>query len=358
MIKKYLLVLLMIALIVVSLSCGSSKELLIDKNITADEEVDSYGKPTTSPSTGTKIIATANTVYHGAFVGDEITEANVSAFETMSGEKLDVAVKFLAFCVIDEMSAFPQAEAQIMAKRNGVLFIKLEPWSWGVAGKPAYSLEDIISGKYDGTLRKFANGAKAYGKPVFVTFGHEMNGWYPWSGNPTLYIAAYRYVYNKVSKYGANNITWVWNPYLDSGNMMAYYPGSSYVDWVAVDGYNTEDYGAAWSSAEQLFAESISQLESLKKPVMIGELATDANNDYDQTVRKPEWLSTGMNYLCKKLTAGGSDNLIKGTVYFNVDKTEGGQPKDWAIDTLISQNSYKSAIASNKACFAKDIQIK
>lgn len=358
MIKKYLLVLLMIALSVVSLSCGSSKDVLCppaDDGAVNDVTFD--GKPG-APKTGTKIAAVPNTVYHGAFVSDIITESSVSAFETMSGERLDIALKFLAFCVIDDTSAFPQAEAIVMAKRNGVLFIKLEPWSWNTAGKPTYALEDIVTGKYDGTLKKFAAGAKAYGKPVFVSFGHEMNGWYPWSGDPKLYISAYQYVYNKINKAGATNITWVWCPTLDNGNMMSYYPGNNYVDWVAVDGYNTEDYGAPWTSAEFLFADSISQLEKLNKPVMIGEMACDANTDYDQVTRKPQWLYSATDHLSKKVKTGSTDNLIKGIVYFNMDKVEGGAPKEWAVDIPEAQAQYKAAIAANRAVFIKDIQLK
>ena len=223
--------------------------------------VSELGKPVaTAPVRSLKIVPSANSVFHGAFVGDDITEANVAAYETMSGERVDIVLKFLAFTAIDNGSGFPATEAAVMDKRGGVLFIKLEPWSWNLAGMPAYSLSDIIAGKYDATLRKFATGVKNYGKPVFVTFGHEMNGnWYPWAGNPTLYKNAYIYVYNKITKAGATNITWVWNPHIDCGTLSTYYPGSNYVDWVALDGYNTEDYGMPWRSAEQMLSAPLTE---------------------------------------------------------------------------------------------------
>ena len=299
-----------------------------------------------------KIVPAQNSnVYQGAFVDDNISEASVLAYEKMSGEKLDIGLKFLAF---QTGLPFPAQEAKVMEKRGGTILIKLESWAWKGKDDDSFPLENILKGKHDHYLKKFAEGAKAYGKPVFVSFDHEMNvpknnRWYPWAGNPELYKKAYRYVHDKISKeYGACNITWVWNPNIDFGSLQAYYPGGDYVDWVAVDGYNTEDWGANWRSCAELFSPSLPKLRSFGKPIMIGEFASDENTPHDVKVRKPAFLSRCIPYFAQE--------KIGAFVYFNVDKTEGGKPKEWAIDSPQSQKAYSKALSKLEALFQKDIE--
>ncbi|MGE5765396.1 MAG: hypothetical protein ACM3ZF_16470, partial [Mycobacterium leprae] len=67
---------------------------------------------------------------------------------------------------------------------------------------PDYQLSDIISGRYDDYVRRYARAVAAFQLPVGLRFDHEMNGiWYPWAeqvnGNkPGEYIAAWRHVHD------------------------------------------------------------------------------------------------------------------------------------------------------------------
>ncbi len=294
-----------------------------------------------------KIIPDKNGVYQGAFVSDDISEEEVKGFETMSGEKLDIGLKFLAFST---GLNFPTEEANVMASRGGAIFIKLEPWSYNGKDDQSYSLKDIVSGKYDLLLKRFADGVAKFGKPVFVSFGHEMNGsWYPWAGSPEDYKQAYRYVHDKIESYGADNITWVWNPNIDMGMFNDYYPGDKYVDWVAADGYNTEDWGSQWRSFKELFDSSLDELQQFNKPIMVGEFGCDENNNTDKTVRKPQFLSGS-------LEAIAAEKRVKAYIYFDINKFEGGAPKDWAIESPESRKAYAEAIGKYKALFVEDIQ--
>lgn len=46
----------------------------------------------------------------------------------------------------------------------------------------AYSLSRFAAGDHDGYLRTWADALRAWGHPVTVRFGHEVNGWwYPWA---------------------------------------------------------------------------------------------------------------------------------------------------------------------------------
>lgn len=295
-----------------------------------------------------KIAPSTDGIYQGAFVNDQITEAAVADFEKMAGQPLDIGLKFMAFAT---GLNFPQQEAEVLAQKGGAIFIKLEPWSWKGKGDQSFSLDKLIAGEYDTLLKTFAEGAVKFGKPIMVSFGHEMNGnWYPWAGNPELYQQAYRYVHDKISKeYGACNITWVWNPNIDFGRLNDYYPGDEYVDWVAVDGYNTEDWGSSWRNCSQLFSGIVDDIAAFNKPIMIGEFASDANNTPEEKTKKPAWITECMDYYAQ-------DKRIKAYIYFNQDKVEDGQKKAWAITTSEAAKAYSEAIKKYAASFIETIQ--
>jgi len=284
-------------------------------------------------------------LYQGVFVGDNVSEWSIEDFAKMSGTDVDIALKFLAFGTgLD----FPAAEATLLAEKGGAIFIKLEPWSWKGKDDKSFRLEDVVAGKYDHLLKHFAEGAKAFEKPIFVSFAHEMNGnWYPWSGNPALYKKAFQHVHDAIERAGAKNITWVWNPDIVS-SAKEYYPGDKYVDWIAIDGYNTQDYGAPWRSCSELFSEKMTELGSLGKPIMIGEFASDANDHADETTRKPEFLSNCISHFAH-------EKQVKAFIYFNKDKVEEGQPKQWAVSAPEARKAYREAVKKYERSFRDQI---
>jgi beta-mannanase len=292
-----------------------------------------------------KIIPDRNGKYNGAFVADDISERSVIDFEKKTGERLDVALKFLAFST---GLNFPLSEAKIMASRKGALFIKLEPWSWKGKGDRSFSLDDILDGKCDQLLERFARGAKAFGKAVFVSFAHEMNAnWYPWSGDPEKYKQAYQYVHDRIESYGAKNITWVWNPDVSS-SFNDYYPGDRYVDWIALDGYNTQDYGAPWKNFKELFGSALDNAAKFGKSIMIGEFASDANDGTDEGNRKPEFLRNAIDFMA-------NDKRIRAFIYFDADKIEEGEQKHWSLDTPESIKAYRQAMHKYESLFRSSI---
>lgn len=283
-------------------------------------------------------------LYQGAFAPDPrygkmdfVTKDSLEAFENMSGAEVDIALKFLSFATgLD----FPAAEAGAAARNGGAVFIKLEPFdpvSWKEHKKDVYPLKDIINGKYDHLLKNFAEGAKRFGKPVFVSFGHEMNGnWYPWARKPALFRQAYQRVHQVVSA-TAPNITWVWNPDIFS-DPRSYYPGDAYVDWAAIDGYN-------WTGkkpAAEIFGQHVKQLKPFGKPIMIGEFA------------------------CARDSAGCVTDFIdfvthnkdlKAYVYFNKDEEKDGKLQKFSLKTPEERAAYQEAVKKNEALFKGRIQV-
>jgi len=147
------------------------------------------------------------------------------------------------------------------AGSGGMLLLTLEPR----AGLAAVTAEVAT------TLAARLAGLNRRGVPVFVRFGHEMNGsWYPWGQQPAAYIAAFRRVAEAVRR-GAPLSAMVWAPSYgggypfaggrnlahpgtadfdaldsdhDRGLTMAddpyapYYPGDDVVDWVGMSLYH------------------------------------------------------------------------------------------------------------------------
>jgi hypothetical protein len=128
-----------------------------------------------------------------------------------------------------------------------------------VAAQYAY-LGQIPQGVWDAKLKEVAGVLRDFGQPVMLRWAHEMNGnWYPYSGafsggrsdadqngvadGPQTYIAAWRYVHALFKAEGATELLWIYSPNAESfpnaewNGLFSYYPGSKYVDLIAVDVY-------------------------------------------------------------------------------------------------------------------------
>lgn len=184
--------------------------------------------------------------------------------------------------VIDSFKTFDQApiyypQLDAIDAHGAVPMITWEPQT---SSEGRIDLSAIASGSYDGYIGDAARAAAAWRQPLMIRFGQEMNGsWYPWSpasGNSARsFVHAWRHVVRVFRHAGADNVEWVWTPYVETENDLPFarfYPGDRYVDWAGVDGYN---WGGrfAWKSFHELFARSYHRLVRLtSRPLMIGEV--------------------------------------------------------------------------------------
>ena len=207
----------------------------------------------------------------------------------------------------------------------------------------------ILNGSQNAVIDDFARQSKTWGKPFFLSFGHEMNGnWYAWSGaktgnNAQKYIDAYRYVWNRFNAAGNTNAVWVWSPNVDSvpnetwNNLNNYYPGASYVDWVAID-----FYGLEWGDQKAGNAiDKVYTTYSLSKPIMIGETAAADCSHYAAgvTMTKDQWIADLFLQMSKRPN-------LRAFFWFNINKEA-----DWRItscDAPLSQINYQAGVASTK----------
>ncbi|MBN3038694.1 MAG: hypothetical protein JW869_04665 [Candidatus Omnitrophica bacterium] len=124
-------------------------------------------------------------------------------------------------------------------------------------------LEDIISGTYDDNLANIGTWIKNAKRPVYLRIGYEFDG--PHNHyDPALYVKAYRYIVDKFSAMGVNNVSYVWHSYANYTEcpLMDWYPGDDYVDWFAISYFNLIEK----------FRDQIAQLaREHNKPLMIAE---------------------------------------------------------------------------------------
>lgn len=218
---------------------------------------------------------------------------------------------------------FP-AEAAKNAWANGAVpNITWEPWFWSDNQK--IHLTDINAGAWDNYISAWGAAAAAFGKPVFVRWGHEFNGdWYPWGlakngQDAGVYVKAYKRVHDLVEKAGAKNLIWVWCPNANSvpaqpwNNPMSAYPGDAYVDWIAIDGYDFDGNLSFSEIFSKVYSEAILNID---KPIYIGEFATGRTGK-----AKADWLEDMHESLATHFPG------IKGIVYFSVKKE-----RDWRLD--------------------------
>jgi beta-mannanase len=140
------------------------------------------------------------------------------------------------------------------------------------------SVSAIASGQYDEYLASYAKDVRSYGQNVILSFGHEMNGgWYSWGyghTSPAIFVAAWRHIVTVFRRAGAHNVTWLWTVNVidkrrnQIPNPTAWWPGSSYVDWVGIDGY----FRRPSSQFAGVFGPTIVAVRQLTRdPILIAE---------------------------------------------------------------------------------------
>jgi hypothetical protein len=206
--------------------------------------------------------------YLGVFEPDAPgSYAGINQFAQAIGRQPNVVSYFSHW-----FAPFDVGFATSAAKHGAVALVQIAPRN--------IPLASIARGRYDAYLRSYAAAVKAFGAPVILSFGHEMNGtWYSWGYThtpPAVFVAAWRHVVTVFRNQGTRNVTWLWTANImgvgrDANNIpnpSRWWPGSSYVNWVGIDGYY-------WSSSlgfASLFGPTIAAVRELTPdPILIAE---------------------------------------------------------------------------------------
>lgn len=212
-------------------------------------------------------LPTTSDSYLGVFTkGAPDSYAGVTAFGKAAGTKPDVAMYYSGWFV-----PFSTSFANTAAENGAVPLVQMDP--------DKISLAAIASGNYDGYLSSYAEAVRAYGHPVILSFGHEMNGdWFSWgykNTSPAVFVAAWRHIVRLFRALGAQNVTWLWTVNIINDTQRGkiprptqWWPGSAYVNWVGIDGYYLK---SSWQFAP-LFGPTITAVRSLTlDPILIAE---------------------------------------------------------------------------------------
>jgi hypothetical protein len=256
----------------------------------------------------------------GAYVGDiDATPSLVASFDSLTNASSDIIATFVDLGSGD----FPSAEKSVVGAKGKTLLMFLEP---------QYSLAQINSGAYDSILQQYAAAASAYGYPIILAPFDEFNlnetvwGYSVGGNTPAQFIKAWQHVHSFFVNDPNVKFALVYNnvpePADSANTYSAYYPGSAYVDYVGVDGFNFNATTASALSFNQVFDPIMPYLESLDKPILF---ASVGSVDYAQ---KPQWITNGLGTYVKQYPN------VAGWVYFNYDDTSAGQ--DWRVDTSSS----------------------
>jgi hypothetical protein len=243
--------------------------------------------------------------YLGVFVkGFPNSYGPMTAFAKQAGSQADIAMYYSGWYV-----PFPSAFARTAAQNGVVPLVQMDPTD--------ISLAAISEGHYDAYLSSYAEAVRAYGHPVILSFGHEMNGdWSTWGyrhTSPAVFVDAWRHLVQVFRALGANNVTWLWtvNVIDDTQKGMIprpnpWWPGSSYVNWVGIDGYYLKP---SWQFAP-LFGPTIADVQALTSdPIIISETGAVA--------------AAGQRSKISNLFAGVREYGLLGLVWFDATNSIG-----------------------------------
>ena len=226
--------------------------------------------------------------------------------------------------------AFQTGFANSAARHGAVPLVQLNPTGVSVAA--------IASGQYDAYLRRYAVAVRAYGRPVILSFGHEMNGqWYSWGYRHTsarVFVAAWRHIVTLFRAQDAWNATWLWTvnvvDTLPGGDRIPdpapWWPGSTYVTWVGIDGYY---WKSSWTFAP-LFGPTIKAVRALTRdPILIAETGAGP------VAGKPAKITD--------LFAGVRAYGLLGFVWFNANRVQ-----DWRVNTPAAVAAFRRGASTLK----------
>jgi hypothetical protein len=236
---------------------------------------------------------------------DDLTLADVTAYENAAG-------KTAAWVYFSHNwyhgRAFPVRTAKWIRNHGSVPYIRLMLRSDPEQGHadPVYSLDRIINGTFDNDLHAWCAGARNFRTRLIAEYGVEVNGeWFPWNGRwngggtmtgygdpnqpdgPERFRDAYRHIIQTCRDEGAENVTWVFHvndgdwPDVNWNRLENYYPGDTYIDWLAISSYGAQTPLDNWWPIFRVSMDDVyPRVASLSatKPIIVAEFGVTNNN--------------------------------------------------------------------------------
>jgi hypothetical protein len=233
----------------------------------------------------------------------------IAKFTDATGVKPGIVVYYSSW-----NQPFSTSFAQTAWDHDAYVLVQLEPK--GVA------LASIAAGGSDAYLRSYADAVVAFGHPVIVSFGHEMNGtWYSWGyghTSPAVFAAAWRHVVRVFRAARAANVTWLWTVNTVQGassSLSRWWPGAAWVDWTGIAGY----YYRATDTFGSVFGSTIAAIRAISSaPLLIAETAVGTTTNREDQI--------------DALFAGVRAARLAGVAWFDAAQQAGLYHQDWRLE--------------------------
>jgi hypothetical protein len=272
----------------------------------------------TAPGQLKKLEIPRSGAYTGAYIDfgeteDDVTLEALEGFEKLVGKHQAI----VAMSSYWGRQSFPLPALRIISAYGAVPLVYWSPWDYPFEeekGKDKFNPRNILAGRWDAYIDLWAQQARSFGGPMLVSWGLEMNGdWFPWSGlycggskvvpgsiperheGPENYKNAYRHVVDRVRAAGAHNIEWVFhannssNPNQPWNRIAGYFPGSGYVDWLALSAYGQQYPGTGWTPFEEVLPAPYREICAVDpdKPFLLAEWGV---GEFPNSGSKGEWI--------------------------------------------------------------------
>jgi hypothetical protein len=209
---------------------------------------------------------------------------------------------------------FSTSFAQTAWDHGAYVLVQLQP--------DGVTLASVAAGGSDACLRAYADAVVAFGHPVILSFGHEMNGtWYSWGNgraSPATWVAAWRHVVRVFRAAGAANVTWLRAVNSIEGaasSLSQWRPGAAWVNWTGIDGY----YYRATDTLGSVPGSTIADIRTFSNaPLLIAETAVGTITDREGQI--------------DSLFAGARAERAVGVAWFDEAQHAGPYHQDWRLE--------------------------
>jgi len=265
--------------------------------------------PLTSQRPLTPVPASASPLVGVYEPGAPDSWSGIAQFTSASGVKPGIVVYYSPW-----NDPFSTSFAQTAWEHAAYVLVQLQP--------SGVTLASIAAGRSDPYLRSYADAVVAFGHPVILSFGHEMNGtWYSWGdghASPASFVSAWRHVVQVFRAEGAANVTWLWavnSVQGASSSLSRWWPGAAWVNWTGVDGY----YFRPTDTFDSVFGSTITDIRTFSgAPLLIAETAVGTTTVRDSQI--------------DSLFAGASAARLAGVVWFDEAQQAGLYHQDWRLE--------------------------
>ncbi|REE96157.1 glycosyl hydrolase family 26 [Thermomonospora umbrina] len=233
----------------------------------------------------------------GVYMRDGHIKDHLLTMERRVGREFDMVSRYFDF-TDESPGRFPDPAAREVATSR-LMFLSWDTRDY--VREKAFRWRDIASGAFDASVVvPQARRIKEFGRPMLLTFDHEMEmNVSPHGrdqGTEAEYVAAARHIRRVFDAQGVRNVRWVFTVtgHLGEGypdRVRKLYPGDAYVDWVSWDPYNFyRCNGSDWETFDQSVGHTYRWMKtniSATKPYVLHEFGTQF--DPRDPARSHQW---------------------------------------------------------------------